>query len=76
MSGGVNPLRTADKAPPRRSVGLMDALVLEQLALGHLTDARTTARRIQDPTKRMKAFERIATAEGTSDPAPPPAHTR
>ena len=51
---------------------------LEQTTAGDLVGARETARQIQDPTRRARAIERIATAEGASprasDRAPPPAH--
>ena len=51
---------------PRRRATALLVIVLEQLAAGDLTGARETAGRIQDATRRARAFERIATAEGAS----------
>ena len=63
---------------PRRRATVLLAIVFEQTTAGDLVGARETARQIQDPTRRARAIERIATAEGASprasDPAPPPAH--
>ena len=49
---------------PRRRATALLAIVLEAVAIGDLTRAREAARRINDPTRRTRAFERIANAEG------------
>ena len=51
---------------PRRRATALLAIVLEAVAIGDLTRAREAARRIKDPTRRARAFARIATAEGAS----------
>ena len=48
---------------PRRRATALLAIVFEQIAIGDLTGARRIAEQIQEPKRRARAFQRIATAE-------------